>query len=180
MGRRRRLVAQQLHLTMLDYYLEKAAATADSPSDFQSRWNCDGSFWLWTYEKNRSHSQFEHLISRIRSGHIGVPLNALCVSLGGAPAEAVLRGMYYPGRIERAYNIRFTLAYTMENQTQSYGLNTLWAGSGAKYSWKGICNCDTQVPNAGDRQYDAYWAVGPTVAASSPSGTRGLATCRPG
>jgi hypothetical protein len=37
----------------------------------------------------------------IKSGHISVPLNALCVCLGGAPAEAVLRGMYYPGQIER-------------------------------------------------------------------------------
>ena len=148
-------------LQMLDYYLDRADQTAGNPADYQSRWNCDGSFWMWTYEQNRTPAQFARLINRIRDGHISVPLNALCVCLGGAPAEAVLRGMYYCGRIERQYNLHFNLAYLMENQTQPYGIGALWAGSGAKYSWKGICDCATQVPNAWDREHDIYWWVGP-------------------
>ena len=122
---------EQVFLEMLDYYLDLADSTASNSPNSQSRWNCDGSLWMWTYEKNRTSTQFNRLINRIRDGHISVPLNALCVCLGGAPAEAVLRGMYYSGRIERQYNIRFPLAYSMENQTLPYGLGALWSGSGA-------------------------------------------------
>ena len=42
-----------------------------------------------------------------------------------------------------------------------YGLGALWAGAGAKYSWKGICGCASQVSDAWDRQYDIYWWGGP-------------------
>ena len=152
---------RQAFLEMLDYYLDQADATEGNPADFQSRWNCDGSFWIWTYEKNRTAAQFQRLIDRIRDGHISFPLNAVVVCLGGAPAEAVIRGMYYAGRLERRHNLRVQLAIAMENQTHPYGLGALWAGAGAKYSWKGICDCDTQVPRAGDRQYEIYWMVGP-------------------
>lgn len=145
---------------MLDYYLELADRTRNEPPEFQSRWNCDGSFWVWVYEKNKPKTDFERLIERIRSGHISMPLNALCVCLGGAPAEAVLRGMYYPGKLERRYNLRFPIAYSMENQTLPFGLGALWAGSGATFSWKGICECATKVPDAWDREHDIYWWAG--------------------
>ncbi len=151
----------QAFVEMIDYYLNLADSTATEPADHQSRWNCDGSFWLWVYEKNKPAADFLRLINRISSGHISVPLNALCVCLGGAPAEAVLRGMYYPGQIERRYNLRFRLAYLIENQTHPYGISALWAGAGAKYSWKGICNCDTMVAEAGNRKHEIYWAAGP-------------------
>jgi alpha-mannosidase len=152
---------RQAFLAMLDYYLKLADTTTNEPPEHQYRWNCDGSFWMWTYEKNKPAADFDRLISRIRDGHITVPLNALCVCLGGAPAEAVLRGMYYPGQIERRHNLRFPLALAMENQTLSYGLIALWAGAGAKYSWKGICGCDTLVENLNDREHEIYWAIGP-------------------
>lgn len=152
---------RQAFLEMLDYYLNLTDTTAGEATEHQSRWNCDGSFWMWTYEKNKPAASFQRLIDQIRSGHVSVPLNALCVCLGGAPAEAVLRGMYYPGQIERRYDLRFTLASTIENQTQPYGLASLWAGAGVKYSWKGICGCATKVPSAGSRENEIYWWQGP-------------------
>ena len=152
---------QQAFLDMLDYYLDQADATQNNPSDFQSRWNCDGSFWIWIYEHNRSSAQFQRLVSRIQDGHVSFPLNALVVCLGGAPAEAVLRGMYYAGRLERRYSLRVRIAIAMESQTLPYGLGALWAGSGAQYSWKGICGCDTALSDPGSRQYEIYWTVGP-------------------
>ncbi|GAB4458679.1 MAG: hypothetical protein Kow0070_12630 [Anaerolineales bacterium] len=151
---------EQAFLDMLDYYLDLADRTQNEPPEFQSRWNCDGSFWVWVYEKNKSQAEFNRLIERIRSGHISMPLNALCVCLGGAPAEAILRGMYYPGKLERRYNLRFPIAYSMENQTLPFGLGALWAGAGATFSWKGICDCATKVPDAWDREHDIYWWVG--------------------
>jgi len=57
-------------LAMIDYYLDLADVTVDNPPEFQSRWNCDGSFWVWTYERNRTPAQFERLIGRVRDGHI--------------------------------------------------------------------------------------------------------------
>ncbi len=151
---------QQAFVDTLNYYLDQADATAANPSEYQSRWNCDGSFWLWTYERNQPAADFERLIERIRDGHVSVPLNALCVCLGGTPAEAVLRGMYYPGRIERRHELRFRLAYLIENQTHPCGIHSLWAGSGALYSWKGICGCAT-FTSAADREHEIYRALGP-------------------
>lgn len=151
---------RQAFLDMIDYYLDLADATDGNPPEHQSKFNCDGSFWLWTYEKNKPTAEYNRLINRIRDGHISVPLNPLVILYGGSPAEAVLRGMFYPGKIERRENLRFSLAVSMENQTLPYGLGGLWAGAGAKYSWKGICGCATHVPDAGDREHDIYWWEG--------------------
>lgn len=150
---------RQAFIEMLDYYLDLADSTAANPSDYQSRFNCDGTLWIWEYERNKSAQAFTRLIDRIKDGHISVPMNALVVCLGGAPAEAVLRGMYYAGKLERAHNFRFSMAIAMENQTLSLGLISLWAGAGAKYSWKGICQCDTLV-GAFNRPREIYWAQG--------------------
>ena len=157
------LTYQQLFLKMLDYYLNLADISQSNPPEYQSRWNCDGSFWLWVYEKNRTAAQFQRLMDRIRDGHISAPLNALVVCLGGAPAEAVLRGMYYAGQLERRYNLRFPIAVSMENQVLPYGLGALWAGAGAKYSWKGVCGCATRisVDTLSNRDHDIYWWAGP-------------------
>lgn len=151
---------RQNFLTMIDYYLNKMDQTAGNPSDQQMRWECDGSLWMWEYEKNRTSAQFNRFISRIQDGHMSVPLNPLVLVQGGAPAESVLRGMYYSGLIERRYNVRFPMAIAMENQTHPYGLSSLWAGSGAKYSWKGVCNCATQVPQLTNRDREIYYMGG--------------------
>ncbi len=151
---------RQAFLSMLDYYLDKMDETASNPSDTQMRWSCDGSLWMWEYEKNRTPQQFERMMSRVRDGHMSVPLNALVLVQGGSPAEAVIRGMYYPGLIERRHNVRFPMAIAMENQTQPYGLSSLWSGAGAKYSWKGVCNCATHVPQLHDREREIYYAGG--------------------
>lgn len=147
-------------LEMIDFYLNLADTTQNNPPTQQSRFNCDGYFWLWEYEKNKSVADFQRLINRIKDGHLSAPLNALVSCYGGAPAEATLRGMYYPGRLERRYNMSFPLAVAMENQTLPYGLGTLWAGAGAKYSWRGICGCVSRVPSPEDREHDIYWWQG--------------------
>jgi alpha-mannosidase len=151
---------RQAFLTMIDYYLDRMDATAGNPPDTQMRWNCDGSLWMWEYEHNRTPAQFNRFLDRIRDGHMSVALNALVLVQGGAPAEAVLRGMYYPGLIERRNNVHFPIAIAMEDQTLPYGLPSLWAGAGAKYSWKGVCNCATQVPGLENRDREIYYAGG--------------------
>ncbi len=147
---------------MLDYYLALSDATATNPAPYQSRFNPDGNFWLWTYERKRSAVEFARLIERIKDGHISAPLNALVSCYGAQPTEAVLRGMYYSGRLERRYGLRFPMAVSMENQTQPLGLASLWAGSGARYSWKGVCACASQLPKSvlQQRNHEIYWYAG--------------------
>ena len=53
--------------------------------------------------------------------------------------------MYYAGQIERKYNLRFRMAGTMENNTLPLGMSSIWAGSGAKYSWNGIGGYGSQM-----------------------------------
>ncbi|HTL07843.1 MAG TPA: hypothetical protein VL307_06285 [Chitinophagaceae bacterium] len=132
---------------MIDYYLQQIDDTKNSAPALQVKYNLDGSFWVKAYEKHRSPAQFQRLLAAIRSGHISCPLNTLVSCYGAQPTEAVLRGMYYAGNLERKYNLRFPLAVSMENQTIPLGLASLWAGAGAKYSWRGVCGCATRFTN---------------------------------
>lgn len=151
---------RQSFVKMLDYYLDLADKTKSEPPEFQSRWHADGSFWIWTYERNKPAAEFARLIERIRDGHISFPLNALVSTYGGTPTEAVLRGMYYAGSLERRFGLKIPLAIANEDQTLPYGLGALWAGSGAKYSWKGVCGCATKISQYGKRPHDIYWWKG--------------------
>src|SRR5439155_2347180 len=146
---------------MLDYYLDQADATAGEPSDFQSRFSADGSLWLRAYQMHKTPGEFQRLVAGLESGHISAPLNPLVISYGGVPAEGVIRSMYYAGQLERRYGVDFPLAIAMENAAMPYGIGSLWAGAGAKYSWQGVCNCSSQIPNLGNRAAEIYNWVGP-------------------
>ena len=150
---------RKIFLETLDYYLDLADATNNNLPEHQSRWNCDGSFWLWTYEKNKTPTEFERLMNRVRDGHISAPLNALVLTYGAQPSEAVMRGMYYPGSLERRFGVRFPQAVAMENATIPLGVGALWAGAGAKYSWRGGCGCASKTPYGANRP-DVYWWQG--------------------
>src|SRR4051812_13468987 len=130
---------------MLDWHLKLADETAGNAPAYRNRFNCDGSYWLWNYEQTKSPEEFGRLIGRIKDGTISAPLNLVVSCYGGQPAEAVLRGMYYAGRLERRHGLRFHMAVAMENQTLPLGLASLFAGAGARYSWRGVCGCATKM-----------------------------------
>jgi len=142
-------------LQMLDFYMDQAEDTATNPPDARGKFNCDGSMWVWEYERNKSAVEFERLIDHLHAGTITMPLNSLVLLYGAMPTEAVLRDMYYPGRLEREHGLRFPLVAAIENQTLPAGVASLWAGSGAKYSWKGVCGCATNT-DWGDRPREIY------------------------
>ncbi len=153
----------QVFVDLLDFHLKLADETANHPPPYRARFNTDGNFWLWNYEQKKSPAEFEHLIARIKDGTISSPLNTLVSCYGGQPVEAVLRGMYYAGRLERRYDLRFLLANATENQVLPLGLNSLFAGSGARYTWRGVCGCASQLPSRGvlnERPREIYWAAG--------------------
>jgi alpha-mannosidase len=130
----------------IDYYLNQIEQFANEPPETQARFSADCWWYLYNYEKKRSPVLFDRLIEAIRSGHITVPLNPFVLLYGAMSTEAAIRAGYYPGRMERKYGIRFRLAANIENQTSPWGLASLWAGSGAEYSWKGVCGCATDTP----------------------------------
>ncbi|MBC8009092.1 MAG: glycoside hydrolase, partial [Burkholderiales bacterium] len=151
----------QVFVDLLDFHLKLADETADNPPPFRARFNTDGNFWLWNYERKKSPAEFSRLIERIRDGTIGSPLNTLVSCYGGQPAEAVLRGMYYAGRLERRHDLRFRLANATENQSLPLGLASLFAGAGADYTWRGVCSCATQIKELKNREREIYWYAGP-------------------
>jgi alpha-mannosidase len=150
-------------LQMTDYYLDLADKTSSEPKDFQSRWNLDGSIWMWIWENNRDQKQVDRLVARLRDGHFSMPLTFAVSTYGGMPTEAVLRGMYYAGSVERRYGLKFPMAIAMEDQTIPNGLGSLWAGAGAKFSWRGICGCATKMGPIifQQRPHEIYWWKGP-------------------
>ena len=147
---------------LLDFHLKLADETAINPFAFRNRFTTDGSYWLWCYEQKKSPAEFKRLIARIKDGTISSPINPLSACYGGQPVEAVLRGMYYAGRLERRYDLRFPLATAMENQTLPLGLASLFAGAGASYSWRGVCGCASKLSDAilGRRDHEIYWYTG--------------------
>lgn len=149
-------------LRMLDYYIAVNQKTANLPAPYQNRWNCDGSYWLWEYERNKTPQQFDRLMGQVRTGKITVPYNTLISCYGATPTEAVLRGMYYGGSLERRFNLKLDMALAMENQGLPLGLASLWAGSGVKYSWRGVCGCATRfdMKGLGNRPHEIYWYKG--------------------
>ncbi len=153
----------RVFVEQLDYYLKLTDETLGNPPPYQSRFNTDGSLWLWEYERRKSPAAFARVIARLKSGHLSSPLNAAVSCYGAQPTEAVLRGMYYAGRLERRFGLRFTQAVAMENQTLPLGLASLWAGSGAEFSWKGVCGCASKMRNQSlaEREHEIYWSTGP-------------------
>lgn len=147
---------------MLDFHLKLIDDTKRQPLDFQNRFNADGSYWLWNYERRKSPAEFARLMAQVKNGHISAPLNTLVSTYGAQPAEAVLRGMYYAGRLERRYGLRFDLASATENQTLPLGLSSLFAGAGARYSWRGVCGCASKIANSvlSHRNHEIYWYTG--------------------
>ena len=151
-----------IFVEMLDFHLGLIDQTITKPSPFRNRFNTDGSLWLWQYERKKSPAEFARLIARIKEGYISSPLNTIVSCYGGQPVEAVLRGMYYAGRLERRHGLRFPLATATENQTLPLGLASLFAGAGAHYTWRGVCGCANKIPNAqlANRPREIYWYAG--------------------
>jgi len=154
----------QVFVDLLDFHLDLADQTAGNPPEYRARFNTDGNYWLWNYERKKSPEAFARLIERIKDGTISSPLNTLVSCYGAQPAEAVLRGMYYAGRLERRHGLRFRLANATENQTLPLGIASLFAGSGADYTWRGVCGCASRLPFRGvlnNRPREIYWHAGP-------------------
>ena len=127
-------------LNMIDAWMANNNATNGSQADYRTKFDCDGSYWAWIYQQNRTPAQFQAFIDQVKNERIVIPMNPLVITSGCVPEEATLRGMYYAGELQRKYAVPFDMALDMEDQVLPLGLASLWAGSGAKYSWRGICN----------------------------------------
>ena len=147
---------QKVFSEMLDYYIRLNDSTASLPYNQQSKWNCDGSYWVYNYKKIRSAEQFNKIICQVKEDKITVPFNSMIVLLDAAPTEATIRDMYYAGSLKRRYGLDLSLVLNMEDQVLPLGLSSLWAGSGARYSRKGVCACATKVTGLEKRKNNIY------------------------
>ncbi|MBI3784419.1 MAG: hypothetical protein HY270_13565 [Deltaproteobacteria bacterium] len=130
-------------LNEIDYYRARVDVTAAAPLGEQTHFNTDGWFAVWLYQQNRSNTQFQDLLAKMRSGNITAPLNPMVTLYGALSTEGAIRSGYYPGKLQRQYGVPFLMAQDMENATSPWGIASIWAGSGAKYTWKGLCGCSS-------------------------------------
>jgi alpha-mannosidase len=150
----------QLILDMADFYLKLGEQTSKEKTEIQSKWNYDCAYWLWVLEHKTSPEYFQRIIAQLKNQQASVPYNFTLPIYGASTAESVLRSFYYGGYLERKFGIDVDLAVCQENATIPLGLTSLWAGSGAKYSWKGVCNCATKTLTKGVRNHEIYWCKG--------------------
>jgi alpha-mannosidase len=115
-------------VNMIDDWMANNNATNTKAADYQTKFNCDGTYWVRAYEKNKTAAQFQSFIDQIKNERIVVPMNPLIITYGCVPAEATLRGMYYAGELKRKYNIPFDMAMSMEKQVLPLVLTSLWKG----------------------------------------------------
>ncbi|MCU0353926.1 MAG: glycosyl hydrolase-related protein [Cytophagales bacterium] len=151
---------EKLVLEHTDFYFKLNKGFGNRPYPEQNKWNFDCAYWLWVLERKTTPAYFQSVIDQYKKGWFSVPYNFLLPTYGATPAEAVLRGMYYAGYLERKYGIKIEMAVCQENATIPLGVASLWRGTGAKYSWKGVCNCATKTLSRGRRPHEIYWYTG--------------------
>jgi alpha-mannosidase len=148
------------HLAMTDFYLTLSDQTKNEIPEHRSKWNYDAAWILYMLEKKTSPAYFQRVIDQIKNGQASVPYNFTLPVYGCSNSESVIRSFYYGGYLQRKYGIDVKMAVCQENATIPLGLASLWAGAGAKYSWKGVCNCATKTPTKGTRKHEIYWYTG--------------------
>jgi alpha-mannosidase len=151
----------KMTLDMADFYLGQCEHTLKHfPSEERARWNFDTGWALYQLEKRKPVTYLQRILAQLKNGQMSVPYNFTLPLYGCSTPEAVLRSFYYSGYLERKYGLDLDLAVCQENATIPLGLASLWAGSGAKYSWKGVCNCATKTKTIGTRDHEIYWYTG--------------------
>ncbi|MBI1853537.1 MAG: hypothetical protein HYR85_24640 [Planctomycetes bacterium] len=60
---------------MRDFDMTQAEATAGNPSDSRGRFNCDGNFWVWEWEHNRSVADMNRLVGHATQATNGFSLS---------------------------------------------------------------------------------------------------------
>jgi alpha-mannosidase len=148
------------NLDMAKFYLNLGESTKGNTPEARSKWNYDVAWTLDMMEKRTPKEFFNRVIDQIKLGQASVPFNYTLPVYGASTLESVLRSFYYAGHLERTYGLDIDLAICQENATIPLGLASLWAGSGAKYSWRGVCNCATRINTIGPREHEIYWYTG--------------------
>lgn len=146
--------------TELDYYLQTIEESAGLPAELQPKYAADSWWYLYNYQQKRSATQFTRLLDATRAGNITFPLNPLVELYGAMTTEGAIRAGYWPGRMQRLYQIPFKRAQAMENAALPWGLSSIWRNSGAEFTWHGICGCATDAPFA-DHQTPLFRWRGP-------------------
>jgi alpha-mannosidase len=151
---------EKMILEMTDWYLNMNEGSRNKAYEYRNKWNFDCSYWLWVLEHKTDSAYFARIIQQVKDSLMSVPYNFVLPTFGATPAEAVIRGMYYSGYLERKFGLKISTSTAQENTTIPLGLASLWKGSGVQYSWKGVCNCASKVKSKGRRANEMYWYTG--------------------
>ena len=139
----------RVFVEMLDYHLRLTDETADNPSPFQQ-----------PIQRRRRLLAVElrtpQDAGRVRAAHRPDPGAGTSASRDTRSSRATAASRrrrccaacITPGGWSAATACASPMAVAMENQTLPLGLASLWAGSGAQYSWRGVCGCASRVPTA--------------------------------
>src|SRR3977135_801995 len=64
-----------LFVNMIDAWMANNNATNTNPPDYQTKFNCDGTYWAWVYAKRKTPAQFQAFINQIKSETIVMAMN---------------------------------------------------------------------------------------------------------
>ena len=135
----------------VDYYRARIDATSADPPEEQVHFNFDSWYWLWLYQHGnpatgvaaKTPDEFADVMNKMLHGHFAAPLNPFVTLYGALSTEAAIRAGNWPGKLQRQFGVQFLLGEEIETGTIPWGIASIWYGSGARYSWKGVCHCTT-------------------------------------
>ena len=61
-------------VTMIDAWMANNNATSGNSPDYQTKFDCDGTYWAWAYAKHKTPAQFQNFINQVKSEKIVMPM----------------------------------------------------------------------------------------------------------
>jgi hypothetical protein len=102
------------------------------------KWNCETSWQVENYLKDRPAEKRDALIELARQGRIGVISSYLNMLTGLCSHEELNRWLYYAAKLKREYGIPFESALSSDVPTQVWSLPSTLRAAGIRYFATGI------------------------------------------
>ena len=125
-----------LSTNLADTHLKMIERTEEEPLESQNRWNINQSMEvMWFLERKKD--KVKKLFERERDDHVSIsPIFNACLT-GTMSTEQAIRSLYLARELERKFGIDLSVVEHIEVPTITWGMATIFAGSGIKYFVKG-------------------------------------------
>jgi hypothetical protein len=145
----------------LDSVIDYCRQTNDYPDDAKFRWNCEISWAVENYIKQRPPEKVKELMDLIKAGRVDVGAWYLNQS-DMFSHEELIRSVYYARELARTYGLPITCAMNDDVTGFSWASPAVLSGSGVRYFTTGINETRSRAPLR--RPCAFYWV--------SPDGSR--------